>query len=228
MSFIDKNIISFDGCGASKNGCGGGGSSSGSSSNVKVPLELHACMGLNACKGHDRFGTNDCAGTGYCATNTHVCHTLNNCRGQGGCGLYGDAEEQCKPGANDCAWKGSCASPIQAERFSTQGPNKGKSTWLLARKLFEERMKKAERTIGESPYPSGPPQNWLKSFGDYDSCGNSGNKYCSFGFNSAQQGAQDMMDRSRAELDQTVKDCDCVDAEGQVVGNGKGSKRKKK
>ena len=33
-------------------------------STPNIPLELHACMGLNACKGHDRLGTNDCAGTG--------------------------------------------------------------------------------------------------------------------------------------------------------------------
>ena len=114
-------------------------------------------MGLNACKGHDRFGTNDCAGTGFCATEVHVCHTLNHCRGQGGCGLYGSAEEQCRPGANDCAFQGSCATPIQAERFATMGPNAGKSVWLLARRLFEERMDNANRNVGPSPFPCGPP-----------------------------------------------------------------------
>jgi hypothetical protein len=152
---------------------------------IKTPLELHACMGLNACKGHDRNGTNNCAGTGYCATaQAHTCHTLNNCRGQGGCGLYGDGAEQDKPGANECAWQGSCAVPIQAERFSTQGSNKGKSTWLLARKLFEERMAKAQRNVGPAPFECGPPQQWLTAImGSYDSCGNSGDKRCSFGFN---------------------------------------------
>ena len=142
-------------------------------------------MGLNACKGHDRYGTNNCAGTGYCATaQAHVCHTLNNCKGQGGCGLYGSAEEQNFPGANDCSWQGSCAVPIQAERFSTLGDNAGKSVWLLARKLFEGRMAKAHRNIGEAPMKCGPTQAWLTSvLGQYDSCGNSGNKVCSFGFN---------------------------------------------
>jgi hypothetical protein len=171
-------------------GCGGSGTAStpsASASSVTPPMELHVCMGLNACRGHDRFGTNACAGMGYCATAaTHVCHTLNNCRGQGGCGLYGDGHEQMKPGANDCAWQGSCAVPIQAERFSTQGENTGKSTWKLARKLFEERMKKSNRDFGNAPDPCGPKQNWLTSVsatGSYDSCGNSGNKYCSFGFN---------------------------------------------
>lgn len=148
-------------------------------------VELHACMGLNACQGHDRYGNNTCAGMGYCATaQAHTCHTLNNCHGQGGCGLYGSAEEQQRPAANECAWQGSCAVPIQAERFSTLGPNAGKSTWLLARKLFEERMAKARRNVGPAPFECGPPQSWLTSvMGTYDSCGNSGDKVCSFGFN---------------------------------------------
>lgn len=108
-------------------------------STPNIPLELHACMGLNACKGHDRLGTNDCAGTGACATAAqHTCHTLNDCRGQGGCGLYGTGEEQNHPGENPCAWQGSCAVPINAERFSTDGPNQGKGVWLRARELFEK------------------------------------------------------------------------------------------
>ena len=128
-----------------------------------MPIEMHACMGLNACKGHDRFGNNNCAGTGYCATTAaHSCHTLNNCKGQGGCGYYGDEHEQNNPGANECAWQGSCATPINAERVSTQGVSKGKSTWLLARKLFEERMTKlSKRNFGPSPFPEGPPTSWL-------------------------------------------------------------------
>lgn len=162
--------------------------------NPNPPVELHACMGLNACKGHDRFGTNNCAGTGYCATAAaHTCHTLNNCRGQGGCGLYGSADEQMKPGANDCAWQGSCAVPIQAERFSTMGENAGKSTWKLARALFEQRMQQANRVIGDPPSPCGPSQSWLTAMApnnQYDSCGNSGNKYCSFGFNAPADNAK--------------------------------------
>ena len=149
------------------------------------PLELHACMGLNACKGHGVFGENECAGQGNCATQWHGCHTLNNCRGQGGCGLYGTTEEQCKPGANDCAWQGSCGTPIVNSRFITQGPNKGKSVWILARRLFEERMKKANRNVGKSPLPHGPTLEFLDTIesGSYElgySCGFSGNKGCSF------------------------------------------------
>jgi len=168
-------------------GCGGGSAPVTPSglSNIVTPLEFHVCMGLNACKGHDRFGTNNCAGTGYCATaEYHVCHTLNNCKGQGGCGLYGTAEEQDLPGQNECAWQGSCAVPIQAERISTMGDNEGKSTWQLARKLFEARMEKARRNVGASPMKCGPTEAWLDAQANgFASCGNSGEMVCSFGFN---------------------------------------------
>lgn len=194
-------------------GSGGGSCSSCSSpaptptpsttgATVTVPLELHICMGLNACKGHDRYGTNECAGMGFCATAAqHNCHTLNNCRFQGGCGLYGDGEEQSNPGNNNCAGQGSCAVPVQAERYSTQGKNKGKSVWVLARKLFEERMKQANRNFGASPYKCGPPEKWLvETLGSYDSCGSSGDKYCTFGFNDPAKDAQELCERSEPHL----------------------------
>lgn len=109
-------------------------------------VPLHACMGLNACAGSDRFGIfgapgrepNACAGQGYCSTGTdHTCHVQNECKGQGGCGLYGTGEEMNNPGANACRSQGSCATPINAERFSTNGPNQGQSVWLRARAVFE-------------------------------------------------------------------------------------------
>lgn len=109
-------------------------------------MPLHACMGLNACAGSDRFGVlgapgrepNACAGQGYCSTGTdHTCHVQNECKGQGGCGLYGTGEEMNNPGANACRSQGSCATPINAERFSTNGPNQGQSVWLRARAVFE-------------------------------------------------------------------------------------------
>lgn len=192
-----------------ENLCGGGCSTPApaptpntTTTTVNVPLELHICMGLNACRGHDRYGTNECAGTGYCATaQAHTCHTLNNCRGQGGCGLYGDGEEQNFPGANDCSWQGSCAVPVQAERYSTQGDNKGKSVWVLARKLFEERMRKSNRNFGASPYKCGPPEAWLTQIlGSYDSCGNSGDKYCTFGFNNPAEDAKELCQKSEPHL----------------------------
>ena len=112
-------------------------------------LPLHSCMGLNACKGADRFGVdgprfgkaNDCAGQGWCSTTAdHTCHVQNECRNQGGCGLYGTGEEMNHPAMNDCRSQGSCATPINAERFSTNGPNRGKSVWLRAREVFAEKV----------------------------------------------------------------------------------------
>ncbi|MBC7863238.1 MAG: hypothetical protein IAF38_09700 [Bacteroidia bacterium] len=192
------NIINYS---PESNGCGGGCSTPPPTpSNVANPTpELHICMGLNACKGHDRFGTNACAGTGYCATAlAHSCHTMNNCRNQGGCGLFGDGHEQDLPGENHCAWQGSCAVPIQAERFSTEGKNQGKSVWMLARKLFEERMKKARRNVGSSPYECGPPEAWLiEQNSQFGSCGQSGSPSCSFGFNDKYKNAQDLCNDSK-------------------------------
>ena len=84
---------------------------------------------------------NECAGQGWCATTAdHTCHVQNECRHQGGCGLYGTGDEMNHPGMNDCRSQGSCATPINAERFSTNGPNRGKSVWLRARAVFEEQV----------------------------------------------------------------------------------------
>ena len=175
------------------------------------PLELHACMGLNACKGHDYFGTNECAGMGQCATQHHSCHTLNNCRGQGGCGLFGSTEEQCHPGENDCAFQGSCGTPIPAARFVTQGPNKGRSVWQIARARFEERMKKAKRSVGPSPMPNGPTLEWLGAHVNWtDSCGQSGDKSCSF-VNEEQRKKRhaEFVKRSAEKLPDSLHNCDC-------------------
>lgn len=178
------------------------------------PLELHGCMGLNACKGHDYFGTNDCAGMGECATNQHSCHTLNNCRGQGGCGLFGTKEEQCKPGMNDCAFQGSCGTPIPASRFVTQGPNKGQSVWLIARALFEKRMKASNRSFGKSPMEYGPTLEWLgNNIGVGSSCGYSGERFCSYtGPKHAQRRHKKFVKDSKEDLQETLdncKECDC-------------------
>lgn len=150
-------------------------------------MPAHACMGLNACQGADRFGSagpdprvgpNSCAGQGYCSTAVdHTCHVQNACRGQGGCGLYGTAEEMNNPGANDCRSLGSCATPINAERFSTNGPNQGKSVWLRAREVFEKRWpalraelreKQAQGLIpADQPLPEqlGPPPPLFRDTG---------------------------------------------------------------
>lgn len=178
-------------------------------------LELHACMGLNACKGHGWSQSNECAGTGDCATNRHSCHTLNDCHGQGGCGLFGTTQEFCTPGENECAMQGSCGTPILASRFITQGPNKGKSVWILARKLFEERMAKAKRTVGPPPpgQEFGPTTEFVAKLGGGSSCGNSGDRYCSYSFDNKDEerkkNRKALGRKSVRELKQTLDNCDC-------------------
>jgi hypothetical protein len=173
-------------------------------------MPLHACMGLNSCQGSDRFGTsgppggqpNDCAGQGYCSTAAdHTCHVQNECRNQGGCGLYGTGEEMDNAGHNECKSLGSCATPINAERFSTNGHNRGKSVWARARKVFEEQawpklrqelLEKQARgevpadqplpgTLGHPPAgfaDTGPTYLWISndniSRGNMTACGASG------------------------------------------------------
>jgi hypothetical protein len=173
-------------------------------------MPLHACMGLNSCQGSDRFGAagppgrgpNSCAGQGYCATATnHTCHVENDCRNQGGCGLYGTGEEMDRPGHNDCRSLGSCATPINAERFSTNGPNQGKSVWVRARAVFEKHVwpelrkellgkqesgeipagQKLPETLGAVPAPfaeTGPTYLWISDVntarGNMTACGSSG------------------------------------------------------
>jgi len=189
---------------------------------AQPPLELHACMGLNACKGHGWTGKNDCAGTGDCATSRHVCHTLNDCRGQGGCGLYGSSEEVCNPGQNDCAMQGSCGTPILASRFITQGPNKGQSVWQLARKLFEGRMAKANRSVGAPPNGPdgqsmiyGPTTEFAKTIGAGSSCGYSGDRYCSYAFGKEEREVDKIENRNRfvknsaADIEQALDNCKC-------------------
>lgn len=172
-------------------------------------LPLHACMGLNSCRGSDRFGVdgppggsaNECAGQGYCATTTdHDCHVQNDCRNQGGCGLYGTGEEMSRPAENECRSLGSCGTPINAERFSANGSNRGKSVWLRAREVFAEQWvglriellaarengdvdehQPLPETLGGAPDPfgaTGPTALWMsddnKARNNLYGCGSSG------------------------------------------------------
>jgi hypothetical protein len=180
---------------------------------LKIPtLELHACMGLNACKGHDYFGANNCAGMGQCATEQHSCHTLNDCRGQGGCGLFGSSVEFCHPGENDCSFQGSCGTPIPASRFVTQGPNKGQGVWQIARRLFEARMEKANRSVGDSPMRYGPTVEWLSNVNEGASCGQSGEKLCSFVSQAdAIAKPQKFEQETALNLDRSIANCDLGD-----------------
>ena len=162
----------------------------------------HACMGLNHCKGQGRTRDNACAGQGYCSTALaynyadpsqprvadHTCHVLNACAGQGGCGLYGTAEEQSLPGANGCKTLGSCATPINSERFSSDGENRGRSVWARAREVFAEKTWPMLRTknpsLGEKPPPPphpelfqyGPTIEWIQDYSGegMTACGASG------------------------------------------------------
>jgi hypothetical protein len=149
--------------------------------------ELHVCMGLNTCAAKGRSMDNECAGTGTCATNSHPCHTLNDCKGQGGCGLFGTTPEFCHPGENGCKYQGSCGTPILASRFISQGPNIGRSVWQLARKLFEERMNSEDQKVGPPPAgPYGPTNEYVNQINqtqpstDNSSCGNAGSRACSY------------------------------------------------
>ena len=107
---------------------------------------------------------------------------LNACKGQGGCGLYGTDEEQNIPGANNCAILGACATPINAERFSTNGPNRGKGVWVRARELFVEKNwpNTPPAQVPSVPHPDlfqyGPTIEWMKedSGPGMVACGSSG------------------------------------------------------
>ncbi|MER7842487.1 hypothetical protein ABTZ03_00875 [Kitasatospora sp. NPDC096077] len=130
---------------------------------LQAAIDLHVCMGLNACKGHGVGGSGKMAGMGDCATVFHVCHGANECRGQGGCGYSGSDAEQAKPGDQDCRWNGSCASPINVSRVHAAGPYRGTSVWKRARKIFEHRMFEAGVPFGPSP-GEGYPDDLVPSY----------------------------------------------------------------
>ena len=131
----------------------------------------HSCMGLNSCKNQGRTSSNECAGQGYCGTalsynpvdpqnpvaSDHTCHVLNDCRNQGGCGLYGTQQELANPGSNECQSLGSCATPINAERFITDGDLRGKSVWLQARAVFKAQVWPGLREANPN-LPADPPE----------------------------------------------------------------------
>ncbi len=95
-------------------------------------VALHACRGLNECKGLGKNHKNACAGQGNCFTVTHDCAEKNDCKYQGGCGGTN--------GFNDCKGKGGCGHfPIN------------ETIWKKAREKFESRMKVAGKKIGQAP-----------------------------------------------------------------------------
>jgi hypothetical protein len=98
-------------------------------------VALHACRGLNECKGQGKDHKNACVGQGNCFTTKHECSGQNDCKYQGGCGdTYG---------INDCKGQGGCGHlPIPAK------------PWKKAREAFEVRMVKAGKKVGKAPEPA--------------------------------------------------------------------------
>lgn len=99
--------------------------------------DTHVCRGLNACNNKGKSADNGCAGQGTCATTPaapHTCHTLNDCKYQGGCGET--------VGNNSCKGKGECSVPL------------GEDSWKKAREAFEAAMKSADKTVGSAPEAS--------------------------------------------------------------------------
>jgi hypothetical protein len=93
---------------------------------------LHACRGLNLCKGLGKGAANACAGQGACATAAdHACGEANACKFQGGCGP--------DPGLNACKGQGGCAVPMEGDH------------WTGARKKFEKRLKAIGKPFGAAP-----------------------------------------------------------------------------
>jgi hypothetical protein len=122
---------------------GGGGALSkgptaaGTTVTGATTVALHACRGLNECKGQGKDQKNACAGQGSCFTVTHDCSGKNDCKNQGGCGGTN--------GFNDCKGKGGCGHfPIDSE-----------ATWKKARDHFESRMKVAAKKVGPAPAAAG-------------------------------------------------------------------------
>jgi len=192
--------------------------------NILPPIELHVCMGLNSCQHQGYSGKNACAGMGDCATVLHPCHTVNECKGQGGCGLFGTTEEFCIPSQNECRYQGSCGAPILDSRFVTQGPNRGTSVWQLARKRFEQKRAASQLPVGPPPAgPYGPSNAYINQLKGQDPaydnamCGQSGSKECSYAADpkaraeAAQQRVRQMVEESARRMPDILKNCSCVE-----------------
>lgn len=131
-------IVGVAGCGggggnSASPSTGGGNTASMASMDAKSG-DMHACAGLNGCKGQGADGKNACAGQGGCASAgmKHECKGHNECKGQGGCGEA--------MGKNECKGHGSCAVPMKDE-----------TAWQKARDKFEAEMKAEGKTVGEAP-----------------------------------------------------------------------------
>jgi len=95
--------------------------------------DVHVCHGLNSCKGKGLDGKNECAGQGTCATKS-IHHT---CGGQNACKGQGGCGDTA--GANACKEMGGCHVPLMDE------------AWKGARKRFEDKMTEAKKEFGKDP-----------------------------------------------------------------------------
>lgn len=122
------------GCSGGGNGGGAGKGATATASADASSVDMHACAGLNGCKGEGADGKNACAGQGGCATASmkHECKGHNACKGQGGCGEA--------LGTNECKGQGSCAVPV-----------KDNDAWQKARDKFESDMKAKGKEVGPAP-----------------------------------------------------------------------------
>lgn len=98
--------------------------------------EKNACLGLNQCKEYGKNGgEHECAGQGLCATVSHECRGMNDCKYLGAC--------DGKVAANECAGMGGCQVPMTP----------GEELWKQARAAFEKRMKAKGTEVGKAPLP---------------------------------------------------------------------------
>lgn len=98
--------------------------------------EKNACLGLNQCKEYGKNGgEHECAGQSTCATVSHECRTMNECKYLGAC--------DGKVAANECKGQGGCQVPMTP----------GEELWKQARAAFEKRMKAKGTAVGMAPLP---------------------------------------------------------------------------
>ncbi|MCZ6795049.1 MAG: hypothetical protein O7J95_15710 [Planctomycetota bacterium] len=132
LSRREFNKLSLAAFGGALTGALVGGCENGKKDAGDGKANLHACRGLNECKGQGDGGENTCAGVGSCSTvAAHECAKLNECKGLGGC--QGEAT------TNECKGKGGCGVPLKDD------------AWKGARTAFEARMKKDGKTVGDAP-----------------------------------------------------------------------------
>lgn len=133
-------LVGLSGCGnqsGTKPAAAAASASGNTASAMPAMGDMHACAGLNGCKGQGADGKNACAGQGGCASAAmkHECKGENACKGKGGCGEA--------MGANMCKGHGGCAVPM-----------KDKTAWQAARDQFEAKMKAEGKTVGPAPTKS--------------------------------------------------------------------------